>query len=175
MMHPPAARRILTSERQIYAAFRFCRPAFHDRPIGFLDAAALEQSTELRESLAMPSENKAAGRIAIEPMRERGCARQAEPQRAEIIFQALAAFGPFVHGHSRGLVDHQYEAVAIKQPLQHLFRSHCKIAITALVWTTAKRTREVFGSDSVAGSSARPPRSAARSRISSPSAGSTMK
>src|SRR5215510_15559295 len=57
-------------------------------------------------------------------MGERGRARQAEAQRAEIIFETLAALRPFVNGQARGLVDHQHEAIAIDEPSHYLFRGH---------------------------------------------------
>jgi hypothetical protein len=36
-----------------------------------------------------------------------------------------------VHGHSCRLVDHQHQAIAIKEPLHYLFRGHMEMAITA--------------------------------------------
>ena len=70
----------------------------------------------------MASEHQAAGRIAVEPMRQRRRARQPEAQRAEMIFEALAAFGTAMHGDARRLVDDQHQAVAIKKPRHHFFR-----------------------------------------------------
>src|SRR5262245_35009106 len=72
----------------------------------------------------MAAEHQAAGGVAVETMGERGRARQAETQRAEIIFEALAALRPFVNGQARRLVDHQHQAVAIDEPSHHLFRGH---------------------------------------------------
>ena len=48
-------------------------------------------------------------------MGERRVARQAEPQRAEAIFQVGAALGAAVHGDAGGLVDHQHQGVAVEQ------------------------------------------------------------
>ena len=72
----------------------------------------------------MAAEHQAAGGIAIEAMGERGRTRQPEAQRVEIIFETFAALGPLVDGQSRGLVDHQHQAVAIDEPSHYLFRRH---------------------------------------------------
>src|SRR5271166_6433207 len=52
-------------------------------------------------------------------MRQRRRPRQPEAQRAEVIFQAFAAFGTAMHGDARRFVDHQHQAVAIKEPRHH--------------------------------------------------------
>src|SRR3954467_15405812 len=78
-------------------------------------------------------------------MRERGGARQPEPQRAEIIFQALAALGALVHGEARRLVEHQHQAVAVEQAGDDLFGGHGHLprfgetAITAVLIIEVKR------------------------------------
>src|SRR6516165_3566523 len=75
----------------------------------------------------MAAEHQAARGVAIETMRERGRARQAEAQRAEMIFEALAALRPLVNGQARRLVDHQHQAVAIDQPSHYLFWGHGRL------------------------------------------------
>jgi hypothetical protein len=129
--HPPATRRVFAAERQVDATFRFCRSAFHHRPIRLLDPAGLEQSAKFRERLAVPAENETAGSVAIETVRERGRARQPKSQRTEEVFQALAPFRSLVHRESSRLVDYQHQTVAIEKPLHYLFRSHIEMAITA--------------------------------------------
>src|SRR5262245_26084306 len=121
---PPAARRVFAAEGQLDAAFILRRPARDHRPIGLADLPALEQAAEGGQRLAMAAEHQAAGGVAIETMGERGRARQAETQRAKMIFEALAALRPFVNGQARRLVDHQHQAVAIDEPSHYLFRSH---------------------------------------------------
>src|SRR5262249_59218909 len=94
------------------------------RPIDLADFPALEQAAERGQRLAMAAEYQAAGGVAIETMGERGRARQAEAQRAEIVFETLAALRPFVNGQARRFVDHQDQAVAIDEPSHYLFRGH---------------------------------------------------
>src|SRR6266508_1813314 len=140
VLHPPAAARVLAAERQIDAALVLPRPAFDHRPIGFADAAALEQAAELGQRLPMAAEHQAAGGIAVEPVRERGRARQPEAERAEIVLQALAALRPLVDRETRRLVDHQHEAVAIEQASHYLFRGHA--AITTVIMSEVKPTSD---------------------------------
>src|SRR5579871_1588876 len=130
-LHPPAAGRILASKRQIDPALRLRQAAFHHRPIGLADGARLEQPPELRQRLAMAAERKAAGGIAVEPVRQRRRPRETEAQRIEIILQALAAFGPPMHRHAGRLVDDQHQGIAVKEPSHHLFRCHAQFANTA--------------------------------------------
>ena len=80
----------------------------------------------------MASEHQTAGRIAVEPMRQRGRARQAKAQRVEIVLQAHAALGPLMHGKARRLVDDQHQGVAVEQAALHLFRCHDGTGITAI-------------------------------------------
>ena len=89
-IHQPR-RVVLAAERQVDAAFVLRRPALDHRPVGLADAAALEQPAELGQRLAVAAEHEAAGGVAVEPVRERRRARQAEAQRVEMILQALAA------------------------------------------------------------------------------------
>ena len=72
----------------------------------------------------MAAEHQAAGGVAVEPVRERRRARQAEAQRVEIVLEGLDAFRPAMHGQARRLVHHQHQAVAVEQAGLHLFRSH---------------------------------------------------
>ena len=72
----------------------------------------------------MAAEHEAARRVAVEPMRQRGVARQAEAQVAEEILEDLAALGAAMHGQAGGLVHHQNQPVAIEQSRKNLFRRH---------------------------------------------------
>ena len=74
----------------------------------------------------MASEHQTAGGVAIEPMRKRGPARQAEAQRVEIILEARAAFRSGMDGDARGLIENEHEPVAIEEPLSCFFRRHGK-------------------------------------------------
>src|SRR5262245_52281620 len=72
----------------------------------------------------MAAEHEAAGRVAVEPMRQSGAARQAEAQRIEIVLEAASALRAAMHVNTGRLVDHQHQSVAVKQPRLHLFRRH---------------------------------------------------
>src|SRR6516162_6597592 len=126
MLHPPAARDIEAAERKIDLPFVGRWLAFDDRPIEFFDSASLEQSAKLRQRLAMPAEHEAAGRVAIEPVRQRRRARQAETQGREMVLEAFAALRPPMHGKTRRFIDHQHQAIAIKEPRYSLFRGHAR-------------------------------------------------
>src|SRR6185312_15317645 len=145
VLHPPAACGVLAAERQVDAALVVVRSGLHQRPVGLADAAGLEQAAELSQRLAVAAEHETARGVAIEPVRECGGARQPEPQRAEIIFQALAALGALVHGEARRLVEHQHQAVAIEQASDDLFGGHGHLprfgetAITAVLVSEVKR------------------------------------
>jgi fused signal recognition particle receptor len=89
-----------------------------------VDRAALEQPAELRQRLAMAAEHEASGRVAVEPVRERGRARQPETQRAEMVFEAFAAVRAAMHGKARRLVDRQHQVIAVEQARHHLFWGH---------------------------------------------------
>ena len=80
----------------------------------------LEQEAELFERLTVAPEHKAAGGVAIEPMRESGVARQAEAEGSEIILKIFAALRPAMNRDSGGLVDHQHHRVAIKKSREEL-------------------------------------------------------
>ncbi len=75
------------------------------------------------------AEHEAAGGVAVEPMGERGPARQAEFQRLEALFQIFAAFGATMHGDARRLVDDQHHPVAVDEAGNDLFRVHALEAI----------------------------------------------
>jgi len=75
----------------------------------------------------MAAEHQAAGCIAVEAMGERGRARQPETQRVEIIFETFAALRSLMDCQSRGLVDHQHQAVAIDEPSHYLFSRHGRL------------------------------------------------
>ena len=76
----------------------------------------------------MAAEHQASGSVAVEPVGERRRSRQAEAERAEMIFQAFAAlvavFGAAVDGEAGRLVDHQHQPVAVEKPRYHLFGGH---------------------------------------------------
>jgi fused signal recognition particle receptor len=125
VLHPPAARHVEAAERQSDFALVGVGRTLDHGPVGLVDGAVLEQLAELRERLAVAAEHQAAGRIAVEPVRQRRRPRQAEAQRVEMVFEALAAIRAAMHGEPRRLVDHQHQPVAIQQPRHHLFRGHC--------------------------------------------------
>ena len=99
----------------------------------------------MRERLAVAAEHQAAGRLAIEPVREFRPARQAVAQRVEPVFQARPALRPAMHRETGGLVDHQHQPVAMKharedfllarvlriERLGQRFHVHRETAITA--------------------------------------------
>ena len=74
----------------------------------------------------MPPEHQAACGVAVEPVRERGIARQAEAQGVKIILEARAAFRPGVNGDASGLIEDEHQPVAIEEPLSCFFRRHGK-------------------------------------------------
>src|SRR5262249_20096978 len=119
------------------------RGAFDQCPVGLADLAGLEQAAKLGQRLAVAAEHQAAGGVAVEAMRERGGARQPETQRVEIILQALAALRPLVDGEARRLVDHQHQAVAIKQASHYLFGCHTAITTVMIITREVKQTTAV--------------------------------
>ncbi len=123
-LHPPAALLVEFAERNIDAALLAVWAALDHCPIGLADLALLEQLAEQRERLAVAAEHQAAGGVAVEPVRQRRRARQAEAQRVEIVLQARPALRPAMHREAGRLVDHQHQPVAIEQARQHLFRCH---------------------------------------------------
>ena len=74
----------------------------------------------------MPPEHQAACGVAVEPVRKRGPARQAEAQGVKIILEARAAFRPGMDGDASGLIEDEHEPVAIEEPLSCFFRRHGK-------------------------------------------------
>ena len=71
-----------------------------------------------------PAEHQAARRVAIEPMRQGGVARQAKAQRREIILDIFAAFRAAMDRDPGRLVDDQHQPVAIKKARGQLFCRH---------------------------------------------------
>ena len=80
----------------------------------------------------MTPQNETARGLPVQPMGERGPARQAEAQRVEMILQGAAALGSAMHGHAGGLVNDQHQPVAVQDPRHHLFRCHAGTGITAI-------------------------------------------
>jgi len=115
-LHPPAPVRILRCERQINQTIRFQRPANNNRPIGLVHLAALKQQHHLFKSFPVPPQYQAAGRVFVEAMRQSRIARQAKGQKMQGVFQRFAALRPAMHRQPCGLVQHQYQAIAIEQP-----------------------------------------------------------
>ena len=74
----------------------------------------------------MTSEHQTAGGVAVQPMGERGIARQAEAQGVKIILEARAAFRPGVNGDASGLIENEHQPVAIEEALSCFFRRHGK-------------------------------------------------
>ncbi len=124
VLHPPATRRVEPAQRQVDQAFVCLRPAFDDRPIGLVDRACLEQFHQPFQRLAVAAQHKAARRVAVEPVGERGAARQAEFQMLETLFQIFAAFGAPMNGKAGGFVEDQHHAVAMDEAGNDLFRVH---------------------------------------------------
>jgi hypothetical protein len=75
VFHPPAAGDIEPSKRQLDLPFVAAGAAFDHRPISLADRSRLEQFAELRQGLAVAPEHQAAGRVAVEPMRQSWRAR----------------------------------------------------------------------------------------------------
>jgi hypothetical protein len=78
-------------------------------------------------------EHQAAGRIAVEAMRQMRRARQPEAKRGEIILQTFAPLGSFVHRQPLRLIDYEHQTIAIEHACGHLFRRHDELAITGTV------------------------------------------
>jgi len=121
---PPAALGIAPAERHIDRARSLIRATFDNRPIGLVDFTVLEQQAEMRARLAVTAEHEAAGRVAIQPMRQNRRARQAKAQRVEIILQRRAAFirgalRTAMHRNAGRLVDHQHQSVTVQKPRLH--------------------------------------------------------
>ncbi len=77
-------------QRQVDQALVLGRAVLDDGPIGLGDLSLLEALSEALEGLAVAAEHEAAGGVAVEPVGERGIARQAEAQGAEVILEVLA-------------------------------------------------------------------------------------
>ena len=120
--HPPAARGVEPPQRQVDLAFLALRRALDDGPIGLADASRFEQLAEPLQRLAMAPKRQAAGRVLIEPMRQRRRTRQAESQLIECVLEARPALRAAMHGDARGLVDDQHQPVAMQQAREKIRR-----------------------------------------------------
>ena len=74
----------------------------------------------------MPSEHQTARCVAVEPMRKRRPARQAEAQGFKIILEARAAFRSRMNGDAGGFIENEHHPVAIEEPRCCFFRGHGK-------------------------------------------------
>jgi len=128
--HPPAARLVASRQRNVDAPFVRFGAIIDNRPIAFADLALLEQLTEQSECLAVTTEHKAAGRVTIEPMRQRRRTRQSEPQCIEIVLEGIAALRAAMDRQPGRFVDHQHQPVTVQKAGEHLFRCHAETAIT---------------------------------------------
>ena len=72
----------------------------------------------------MSSEHQTTRRVAVEPMRKPGLARQAEAQGVKIILEARAAFRPGMNGDAGGLIENEHQPVAIEEARSCFFRRH---------------------------------------------------
>lgn len=132
MLHPPAALRIKTAQRHVDQAFVSGRHVFDNRPICLCRPAMLEQLAELIQRLAMAPQHQASRRIAIQPVGERGIARQAKAQAVKIHFQVFAAFWAAMHRNSGRLVDDKHQAIPVKKARCEVFRRHAIEAIEGI-------------------------------------------
>ena len=96
----------------------------NDRPIRLADASPFEQRAELLQGLAVAAEYEATRRIAVEPVRQRRHARQAEPQAVEMRLEAVAALGPWMDREPDRLVEHQHQGVAVEKPGRKVYSGH---------------------------------------------------
>src|SRR3546814_19100906 len=71
----------------------------------------------LAQRLAVAAEDQAAAGVAVEPVGETRRPRQAEAQHVEALLHVDAAAGAGMHRHSRRLVEHQHQAVAVEHPV----------------------------------------------------------
>src|SRR5262249_55252567 len=107
------------TERNVDHALLRRRPALDDGPISLADLAVLEQQSERSGRLAMPAEHEAAGRIAVEPMRQYWRPWQPKAQRLQTVLQRHAALVTAVpwaamHGDAGRLVDDQHQAITMQ-------------------------------------------------------------
>ena len=72
----------------------------------------------------MPPEHQAARGVAVEAVRERRLARQAEAQGVKIVLEARAAFRTGVNSDAGGFVEHEHHPVSVEQPRCRFFRRH---------------------------------------------------
>jgi hypothetical protein len=64
----------------------------------------------------MAAEDEAAAGVAVEAVSKRRRVRQTETQLIKGAFKIRTAAGSAMHGNPCGLVDDQYETVAIQDP-----------------------------------------------------------
>jgi fused signal recognition particle receptor len=125
-LHPPAALLVEPAERQVDRPALAGGIAPDDRPIGLGDLALLEQTPQCLQRFVMAPQHQAAGGVAVEPMRERRLARQAEAERVEIILEARAPFRTGVNRDAGGLIEDKHHPVAIEEAASCFFRGHGK-------------------------------------------------
>ena len=123
-LHPPAALVVQPAEGQVDRAAVRLRRAGDDRPVGLADLALLEQKPQFLQGFVVTPEDKAAGGVAIEAVRQRGLARQAEAERVEIVLEAGPALRPPMNRDASRLVEDEHQTVAIEQPRSCFFRRH---------------------------------------------------
>ena len=140
-LHPPTARVVSLSERDIDTALTRFRSPFDHGPVAFANVPLLEQFTEQSQRLAVSAENQAACGVAVEPVCQRRRTRQAEPQCIEIVLESIAALwardAPAVPPACRPPASGRRD----RGPGQHLFRCHAETAITGAAWTTAHNAK----------------------------------
>ena len=133
-LHPPAARRVASSEGQVDHAFIFAGAARDHRPISLRDLAGLEEAAQLLESRTVAAENQASRGIAIETMGELGPAREAEAQAVEergerhasLAIALVSVLGSGMHRQAGRLVDDDRQGVPVEDAADQLFRCHAR-------------------------------------------------
>src|SRR5262249_27183209 len=88
--------------------------AFDDGPVELLDEPAGKQRAKPAQGLWMAAEDEAAAGVAVETMSERRWVWQAKTQRIKAAFEIGTTAGAGMHGDPRGLVDDQYEPIAVE-------------------------------------------------------------
>jgi len=92
--------------------------AFNHGPVDLFDEPAGKQCAEAAQRLWMPAEDETAAGIAIEPMGKTRRVRQAEAQCTEPAFEIRTTARTGMHRDPRGLVDDQYQTVAIEDAVR---------------------------------------------------------
>ena len=62
----------------------------------------------MRQGLAVAAEHQAAGGILVEPVRQRGRARQPKAQRVEMVLEACTPFGTAMHRETGWFVNYEH-------------------------------------------------------------------